>query len=261
MVRIIQLYCYICGQGYGSASLPQHLKTCPDRFKSDQSHLPIKLQVSVPAPPKAEMPANLTDQKKCKAWNDEAYEIAKSCRNKCPYCSRGFSCSNIVKHVHSCKSKPADAEDITVDTKKTTKRPMLFICSICGREYGTASISIHLPQCFEQFKNEQALVDPVARRPLPDLQTMLKEIEDIKADNTITSAELKSQREHAMQAYKDGLAECPTCHRTFESEALMKHLKSCRVREFKFTSMFVPEDDDNDDDAVDEEPEPKTTEE
>ena len=45
-----------------------------------------------------------------------------------------------------------------------------------------------------------------------------------------------------------GLAECPTCHRTFESEALLKHLKTCRVREFKFTQVFVPEGDESTDD-------------
>ena len=124
-----------------------------------------------------------------------------------------------MNHVHICKKKPADAEDITVDKKKTTSRPQLFICGICGRfvqtypfqylfilvssEYGTASISIHLPQCFEQFKNEQTLIDPIARRPLPDLDAMLKEIEEIKADKKVTSSELKQQRENAMKSYKE----------------------------------------------------------
>lgn len=252
MGKIIHLYCYICGQGFGSASLPKHLKVCPEQWKNDQSHLPIKLQKGIPNPPKAEMPSSLKDQAKCKAWNEEAYAIAKSNRNNCPYCGRGFNCDNIVKHVHICKKKPEDAEDITVDKKKTTTKPKFFICGICGREFGTASITIHLPQCFEDFKNEQKLVDASLRRPVPDLDAMLKEIEEIKADNKITQAEITAQRENAMKAYKEGLAECPTCHRTFESEALAKHIKSCRVREFKFGFAVDP---DAPDDETDEESE------
>ena len=49
-----------------------------------------------------------------------------------------------------------------------------------------------------------------------------------------------------------GLAECPNCHRTFESLALEKHMKGCKVREFTFGLVLDDSIDDADaDDATD----------
>eukprot|EP00770_Monocercomonoides_exilis_P013580 MONOS_13527.1-p1 / transcript=MONOS_13527.1 / gene=MONOS_13527 / organism=Monocercomonoides_exilis_PA203 / gene_product=unspecified product / transcript_product=unspecified product / location=Mono_scaffold00840:6584-7311(-) / protein_length=189 / sequence_SO=supercontig / SO=protein_coding / is_pseudo=false len=179
-------------------------------------------------------------------------------RNKCPYCNRGFFSDKIVKHIHVCPKKPkdADVDALLSNKKKVTSKPRFFICGICGREYGTASIERHLKQCLEQFGNDQKHVPEYARRPVPDLDELLKEIEEIKADGKITQAEIDEQRENAMKTYKEGLAECPNCHRTFESEVLTKHMKGCKAREFKFGYVFDPdiddEDDDDDDDDDDE---------
>ncbi|KAH7825275.1 uncharacterized protein MONOS_5931 [Monocercomonoides exilis] len=220
---------------------------CPDRWLSDQEHVPIKLRVGIPAAPAAELPTSLKDQAKCKAWNDEAYAIAMDNRNKCPYCERGFFSDKIVRHINVCPKKPknADVEAVMYGTKKTTAKPSFFM------EFGTASITIHLPQCFERFKSDQALMPESCRRPIPDLDAMMEEIAKIKEDGIITKAEFEEQRENAMKAYKDGLATCPNCNRTFESAALEKHLKGCKVREFKFGLVVQAPDDDEEESEED----------
>ena len=32
------------------------------------------------------------------------------------------------------------------------KKPKAVMCYICGREYGTASINIHIPQCIKKWE-------------------------------------------------------------------------------------------------------------
>lgn len=66
------------------------------------------------------------------------------------------------------------------------RRPPTVICYICGREYGTKSISIHEPQCLKKWHQENDNLPKHLRRPEPKkpevrpvqgkLQTELKEM-------------------------------------------------------------------------------------
>jgi len=46
-------------------------------------------------------------------------------------------------------------------------RPVAVVCDICGREFGTASIGIHRPQCWKKFKAENDQLPKNQRRALP----------------------------------------------------------------------------------------------
>lgn len=45
--------------------------------------------------------------------------------------------------------------------------PRTVVCYICGREFGSKSISIHEPQCLEKWKNENNKLPKERRRPIP----------------------------------------------------------------------------------------------
>lgn len=47
------------------------------------------------------------------------------------------------------------------------RHPPTVVCYICGREYGTKSISIHEPQCLKKWHNENNLLPKELRRPEP----------------------------------------------------------------------------------------------
>ena len=47
------------------------------------------------------------------------------------------------------------------------KKPPSMVCYICGREFGTKSISIHEPQCLEKWKVQNNKMPPGQRRPEP----------------------------------------------------------------------------------------------
>ena len=44
---------------------------------------------------------------------------------------------------------------------------MPVMCYICGREFGSASIGIHIPQCEKKWNNEQQKLPKKHRRPPP----------------------------------------------------------------------------------------------
>lgn len=50
---------------------------------------------------------------------------------------------------------------------KVIRRPATVICYICGREYGTKSISIHEPQCLKKWHQENDNLPKHLRRPEP----------------------------------------------------------------------------------------------
>ena len=48
--------------------------------------------------------------------------------------------------------------DIKLEKKVSeTKKPRMVMCLICGREFGTASIKIHIPNCEDLFNKQQNL--------------------------------------------------------------------------------------------------------
>ena len=67
-------------------------------------------------------------------------------------------------HKNSIKDKDIDV----INTKPTfMKRPRTFFCYICGREYGTASLQIHVKACIKKFEMEESVKPPHLRRPVP----------------------------------------------------------------------------------------------
>ena len=50
---------------------------------------------------------------------------------------------------------------------KQVSRPKALICYICGRQYGTTSLKIHLKTCQKQWEIEQQKKPPKERKPVP----------------------------------------------------------------------------------------------
>jgi hypothetical protein len=51
---------------------------------------------------------------------------------------------------------------------KVISRPKALMCYICGREYGTTSLEIHLKACRKKWEIEQEKKPVAQRRPCPD---------------------------------------------------------------------------------------------
>lgn len=54
-----------------------------------------------------------------------------------------------------------------ISTKGMAPRPKTLVCYICGREYGTRSLEIHIKACERKFENEQKKLPKNKRKPVP----------------------------------------------------------------------------------------------
>merc|ERR1711997_373763 len=106
---------------------------------------------------------------------------------------------------------------------------MPVMCYICGREFGSASISIHIPQCEKKWDNEQQKLPKRHRRPAPDRPWNFDKVVkgELKGKNL-----QQAMDEYNTQAFEDfnkkALAQCKNCGRTFLPKSLEVHLRSCR---------------------------------
>ena len=48
------------------------------------------------------------------------------------------------------------------------QRPRTLVCYICGREYGTKSLEIHIKSCIKKWNNEQSKKPKAKRRQCPE---------------------------------------------------------------------------------------------
>jgi ribosomal protein L32 len=102
-----------------------------------------------------------------------------------------------------------------------TRRPTTVICYICGREFGSKSISIHEPQCMKKWHAENDRLPKNQRRPAPVKPDILP---------SLTGGANDAQRfnELAWQAAQSNLVECSNCGRTFQPDRLPVHQRSCK---------------------------------
>lgn len=143
---------------------------------------------------------------------------------KCPNCSRTFNPDSLKSHMKSCNSKHGTDADPFASKKKKQSRPQGIMCYICGREYFSKSIDIHIKQCKESWLREENLKPRKERRKLPEPP---KNFDDIVAGN-ITEESKQAYNEDAFKEYNEKALEgCPNCGRTFLPDRLVIHLRSC----------------------------------
>ena len=94
--------------------------------------------------------------------------------------------------------------------------PSLPSCHLCGRQFGTASLAIHLKACTEKWEREH----PGKRAPPP--------VTAIPVGAPVGSKEWAAFNTTAQEAFEENTMEsCPYCQRTFLPDRLAVHLRTC----------------------------------
>ncbi|KAM3936462.1 zinc finger protein 474-like [Leptodactylus fuscus] len=230
--------CYICGREFGSKSIAIHEPKCLEKWHVENANLPKHLRR--PAPVK---PQTCTDGSE-KAANEAAWQSSQSQLLPCGNCGRTFLPDRLIVHQRSCKPNGKNVESQHSTANKTLTnpnslpesrtaskfsnamnphnpvKPRTLICYICGREFGTKSLPIHEPKCLEKWKIENDRLPKGQRRPVPQKPQV-----DLSKG---TSLEL--QNEASWQSFKDQLLPCSNCGRTFASDRLIVHQRSCKPK-------------------------------
>ena len=104
-------------------------------------------------------------------------------------------------------------------------RPRTLVCYVCGREYGTHSLGIHIKTCIKKFEVQESLKHVRDRRPLPRPPPGLIKMLDKK---TISELDFTAYNEGAFQEFNTAvLVPCVNCGRTFSESALKHHARAC----------------------------------
>lgn len=131
----------------------------------------------------------------------------------------------------------------SLEQNKNSFEMRFIVCYCCGREFGSASVSIHIPQCLEKFDKEQEKFPASQRknRPLPP-----SDWDKIVSGDSAAIKEFKQQyNEAAEKIFDEQRSPCPHCGRKFYPiERLQIHLKSCGPDSFFAKKTAVKKTDD-----------------
>ncbi len=186
----------------------------------------------------------------------------------CERCGGSIPSSCVSVHSRICGTKPASEltgrpitfpsqVKMTVDgvgdgelkrkvRVSDSRGPPTVVCYICGREYGTKSISIHEPQCLRKWQTENSKLPISERKPLPKkntsigkkpsvLHVMSREetvVIGIPASALTPSNLEKFVESYYLQSYEEferDLQPCSKCGRTFAPEIMVKHAGRCKA--------------------------------
>jgi len=102
--------------------------------------------------------------------------------------------------------------------------PVFVTCYICGRDFGSRSIGIHVPKCKQKWEAEQEKLPKKERRPLPTAPENFDKV----VSGEIKGKDLVKMNQKAFDDYNDtALESCQFCGRTFLPKALESHKKAC----------------------------------
>lgn len=100
------IFCYICGQGYGTNSVMIHVKACQKKWQTQQENLPVEKRRKCPQPPPEFVAltsgGKLTGDEIDMINNAGFNEYKESALEKCRNCNRSFNAQAYKKHVNLC---------------------------------------------------------------------------------------------------------------------------------------------------------------
>jgi len=106
------------------------------------------------------------------------------------------------------------------------------MCYLCGREYGTKSLPIHIPQCEKKFVEVEKAKPARERRSLPSRPEVLDRAlggtggaSDFFAAGAGDPDRFNNEMYSAWE--NDALLRCAHCGRSFTDHAMKSHAKSC----------------------------------
>lgn len=220
--------CYICGRKFGTKSIDIHTPQCLEKWKIENDKLPKHQRRPVPMKPEAVGGSGKYD---VDAMNDAAWKSSQAQLIPCENCGRRFAPDRLPVHQRACRPKDGSAPKQSSGGATSSGSfgagpsqpkggakggPRSVVCYICGREFGSKSISIHEPQCLEKWKVENAKLPKGQRRPVPK-----------KPTGPMSKEEMNDLAWKNAQAQ---LIPCDNCGRTFASDRLAVHQRSCKPK-------------------------------
>ena len=152
-----------------------HLEDCEENFLWENTEMRLKREVP-PAPNNLwrVLGESQSDPHIVEKINEEALLLYEQYSlMKCKICDQQFSPYAFNSHFEKCKKKRERAEKSKEWAKEggdwqNGMRPAGLFCYICGWEYFSKSLAIHIPQCKEKWVKTESMKPKNERRPIPE---------------------------------------------------------------------------------------------
>ena len=179
------------------------------------------------------------------AFNARMFEVYNSASLvKCGHCGRSFNEEAFAKHQKLCtaetpggphaKRQPGASCGMGSGPSRfaapagagpgggPAQKPRAYTCYLCGQQYGSRSLPIHIPKCQEKWLQVESQRPKAERRPLPEAPFDVSEPLPTKAE------EIDSFNARMFEVYNGAsLIKCERCGRSFHAEAFARHQKLC----------------------------------
>ena len=223
------ILCFICGEYAPSSEIQNHVFKCKLTYEGKKKvHLTLPEEYNLLFKTikgglslQGDDVTNFNSLISTKSVRSQSNQLEYSYNQ-----SGGLSVSQNIPR----KSPPKPPKKTSPQKRSPGQRPRGLICPLCGREYGTASLQIHMKTCRQKFELQQ--------RDLP--KNLRKSADKIIAAYEQNQAMMNMQlggsgsfnfdalNDQAFDTYnKEALVPCSNCGRTFLPDRLIVHQRSC----------------------------------
>ena len=224
------ILCFICGQKFDQTEIQNHIfkdklryegqkrvrLTIPDEynllFKTIKGGLSLQ----------GEDVENFNNLISTKSVRSQASQLEYSYN-----ASGGLTQSQNIPRKSPRKSPP---KKNSPPKRLPGQRPRGLICPLCGREYGTASLQIHMKSCRQKYELQQQELPKHLRKSADKIIAAYEQNQAMM--NSMASGSgaynFDAMNDQAFETYnREALVPCSNCGRTFLPDRLIVHQRSC----------------------------------
>ena len=224
------ILCFICGQRFDQSEIQNHIFKDKLRYEGQK-----KLRLTIPEEYNLlfkTIKGGLSLQGE-DVVNFNNLISSKSVRNQSSQleynynASGGLSMSQSIPRKSPRKSPPKKSSP---PKRLPGQRPRGLICPLCGREYGTASLQIHMKSCRQKYELQQQELPKHLRKSADKIIAAYEQNQAMM--NAMASGSgtynFDSMNDQAFDTYnREALVPCSNCGRTFLPDRLIVHQRSC----------------------------------
>ena len=224
-----KILCFICGQKFEQSEIQNHI--FKDKLKYEGQK---KVRLTVPEEYnllfktikgglslQGDDVTNFNSLISTKSVRSQSNQLEYSYNQ-----SGGLSVSQNIPR----KSPPKPPKRTSPQKRSPGQRPRGLICPLCGREYGTASLQIHMKTCRQKFELQQRDLPKNLRKSADKIIAAYEQNQAMMNMQLGGSASFNfdALNDQAFDTYnKEALVPCSNCGRTFLPDRLIVHQRSC----------------------------------
>ena len=224
------ILCFICGQKFDQSEIQNHIFKDKLRYEGQK-----KVRLTIPdeynllfktikggLSLQGEDVVNFNNLISSKSVRNQSSQLEYNYN-----ASGGLSMSQSIPRKSPRKSPPKKSSP---PKRLPGQRPRGLICPLCGREYGTASLQIHMKSCRQKYELQQQELPKHLRKSADKIIAAYEQNQAMM--NAMASGSgtynFDSMNDQAFDTYnREALVPCSNCGRTFLPDRLIVHQRSC----------------------------------